>query len=127
MTITVYGIPNCDTVKKARGWLDSHDVPYRFHDWKKAGVDGEVLQRAIARHGWERVLNRQGTTFRKLPEAERESLDAARAMRIMHDHPSTIKRPILVAGDTIEVGFSPEAYAQVLNNASGRDSAVSPA
>lgn len=110
---TLYGIPNCDTVKKARTWLDGQGIAYTFHDYKKAGVDSAVLSRAVERLGWEKVLNRQGTTFRKLPEADRTDLDAGRAMAIMQAHPSAIKRPLLVHGDTIEAGFSPERYAAV--------------
>lgn len=113
MTTTIYGIPNCDTMKKARAWLDARGVAYTFHDYKKAGVDRAVLERAVAALGWEKVLNRQGTTFRKLPEAERADLDAERAMALMEAHPSTIKRPLLVHGATIETGFSPERYAAI--------------
>ena len=113
MTTTIYGIPNCDTMKKARAWLDARGVAYTFHDYKKAGVDRAVLERAVAALGWEKVLNRQGTTFRKLPEAERADLDAERATALMEAHPSTIKRPLLVHGATIETGFSPERYAAI--------------
>ena len=112
MTI-LYGIPNCDTMKKARAWLDARGAAYTFHDYKKAGVDRGVLERAVAVLGWERVLNRQGTTFRKLPEAERDGLDAARAIALMAAHPSTIKRPLLVRDETIEAGFSAERYAAI--------------
>ena len=111
--ITLYGIPNCDTVKKARVWLDAQGVAYAFHDYKKAGVDPAILARAIAALGWEKVLNRAGTTFRKLPEDERADLDAARATAIMLAHPSAIKRPLLVTGDTIDAGFSAERYAAI--------------
>jgi Spx/MgsR family transcriptional regulator len=113
MATTLYGIPNCDSVKKARTWLDAHGLAYRFHDYKKAGVDPAILARAIDRLGWEKVLNRQGTTFRKLPEADRVDLDAARATAIMQAHPSTIKRPLLVHGDAIETGFAPDLYARL--------------
>lgn len=113
MTITLYGIANCDTVKKARTWLDEHSVAYRFHDYKKAGVDPAALARAVDRLGWEKVLNRQGTTFRKLPESERADLDRSRAMAIMEAHPSAIKRPLLEHGDAIEAGFSAERYAEL--------------
>ncbi|ONF95884.1 ArsC family reductase [Sphingomonas jeddahensis] len=113
MTTTLYGIPNCDTVKRARTWLDGQGIAYTFHDYKKAGVDTTVLARAIERLGWERVLNRRGTTFRTLPEADRADLDADRATAIMQAHPSAIKRPLLVHDDTIEAGFSPERYATI--------------
>lgn len=110
MTVTIYGIPNCDTVKKARVWLDGNGVAYRFHDYKKEGVDAQILARAVEALGWEVVLNRRGTTFRQLPEQERADLNAARAMEIMIAHPSTIKRPLLIHGDVIEAGFSPDRY-----------------
>ncbi len=117
MDITIYGIPNCDTMKKARQWLEARGAAYQFHDYKKAGVDTAVLTRAVERFGWEKVLNRQGTTFRKLPEDDRSDLNAARAIAIMQAHPSTIKRPMLVHGDVIEVGFSADRYARIFDPA----------
>ena len=119
MTLTIYGIPNCDTMKKARSWLDAAGVPYAFHDYKKAGVDVADLQRWCAALGWEKVLNRAGTTFRKLPETDREGLDEARAIRLMLAQPSMIKRPILEgaapAGQGVLLaGFSPDSYAAAL-------------
>ena len=117
MDITIYGIPNCDTMKKARQWLEARGAAYQFHDYKKAGVDTAVLTRAVERLGWEKVLNRQGTTFRKLPEDDRSDLNAARAIAIMQAHPSTIKRPMLVRGDVIEVGFSADRYARIFDPA----------
>ncbi|MBJ6122808.1 ArsC family reductase [Sphingomonas mollis] len=111
MTITLYGIPNCDTVKKARAWLDAEGVAYDFHDYKKAGVDEATLRGWVDRLGWETVLNRRGTTFRKLPEETRADLDADKAVRIMLAHPSAIKRPIVVTGDAVQAGFDPVAYA----------------
>ncbi|OWK28648.1 ArsC family reductase [Sphingomonas mucosissima] len=115
MTIIVYGIANCDTVRKARAWLDAHHVTYRFHDYKKAGVDSAALGRAVDRLGWEKVLNRQGTTFRKLPESERADLDRSRAMAIMQAHPSAIKRPLLEHGAVVEAGFSADRYAELFD------------
>lgn len=117
MTFTVYGIANCDTVKKARVWLDGHGVAYAFHDYKKAGVDRAVLEAAVERLGWETVLNRAGTTFRKLPEDRREGLDRDRAVALMLEHPSGIRRPLLVDGDRIEAGFKPERYAALFATA----------
>lgn len=111
MTLIIYGIPNCDTVKKARAWLDAHGVGYHFHDYKKAGVDGAALARAVDQLGWEKVLNRHGTTFRKLPESERADLDRSRAVAIMEANPSAIKRPLLEHGGGIEAGFSADRYA----------------
>lgn len=109
--ITLHGIVNCDTMKKARAWLDQHGVAYAFHDYKKAGVARADLERWAARVGWERLLNRAGTTFRKLPEAERAGVTEARAIELMLANPSMIKRPVLEAGDTLLVGFSPDTYA----------------
>jgi arsenate reductase len=111
---TLYGIPNCDTVKKARAWLDEHGVAYAFHDYKKAGVDEGQLRGWVERIGWEKVLNRAGTTFRKLPDSDKADLDAARAVAVMMAHPSAIKRPILEAGDTLLAGFSAERYAELV-------------
>jgi len=112
MTI-LHGIPNCDTVKKARTWLAERGMTYTFHDFKKAGVDPAALDRWVDALGWEVVLNRSGTTFRKLSEGQREGLDRDRAVAIMLAQPSAIKRPILVHGDMIEAGFKPERYAAV--------------
>ena len=114
MTPTLYGIPNCDTVKKARVWLDQHDVAYAFHDYKKVGIDRPRLEAWVAEHGWEVVLNRAGTTFRALPDADRTDLDASRAIDLMLAQPSMIKRPVLDLGDRTMVGFKPERYAAIL-------------
>ena len=111
MTLTLYGIPNCDTVKKARVWLDQHGVAFAFHDYKKVGIDRPRLESWVAEHGWETVLNRAGTTFRKLPEADRADLDADKAVALMLAQPSMIKRPVLDLGDRTLVGFKPELYA----------------
>ena len=92
MSIDVYGIPNCDTVKKARKWLDTKGIAYAFHDYKKEGADADKLAVWVEDAGWETVLNRRGTTFRKLPDADKAALDAARAVEIMAEHPSAIKR-----------------------------------
>ena len=110
MTVELYGIPNCDTMKKARTWLGEHGVAYVFHDYKKEGVAEDRLRRWIDIAGWEVVLNRSGTTFRKLPESKRTDLDADRAVTLMLAQPSMIKRPVLEAGETLLVGFTPERY-----------------
>ncbi|MFO1068174.1 MAG: ArsC family reductase [Geminicoccaceae bacterium] len=112
--VTIYGIRNCDTMKKARAWLDAHGVAYAFHDYKVAGIDAARLRGWAGQVGWEKLLNRGGTTFRKLPEAEREGLDAARALALMQAQPSMIRRPVLEAGEALLVGFAPEAYARAL-------------
>ena len=107
---TLYGIPNCDTVKKARAWLDAHGVTYAFHDYRKAGLPADLLRAWVARLGWEALLNRNGTTFHKLPEADRADLDSERAVALMLAHPSAIRRPVAVDGDTLLVGFRPDAW-----------------
>ncbi len=110
MTLTLYGIPNCDTVKKARVWLDQHGVAFVFHDYKKAGIDRPRLEHWVAEHGWETVLNRAGTTFRALPDADKADLDADKAIDLMLVQPSMIKRPVLDLGDRTLVGFKPALY-----------------
>lgn len=110
MTPTLYGIPNCDTVKKARLWLDGRGVAFVFHDYKKAGVDRAWLRDRVAEHGWQTVLNRAGTTFRALPETDKADLTAERAIELMLAQPSMIKRPVLDLGDRTLVGFRPELY-----------------
>ena len=114
MNITVYGIPNCDTVKKARGWLDGQGIAYAFHDYKKAGADPVQLARWIEAAGWERVLNRAGTTFRKLPDADKVGLDADNAARLMAANPSAIKRPIVEHDGGLLVGFDQAEWGAAL-------------
>jgi arsenate reductase len=111
MTAILYGIPNCDTMKKARTWLDAHGIAYTFHDYKKAGIDCATLEGWVADLGWEPLLNRAGTTFRKLPDADKADLDASRAIDLMLAQPSMIKRPVLVGDGWIETGFKPDRYA----------------
>ncbi|RXD07706.1 ArsC family reductase [Sphingomonas sp. UV9] len=106
----MFGIKNCDTMKKARTWLDEHGVAYAFYDYKSAGIDAAHLNDWIGRVGWEVLLNRAGTTFRKLSEAERADLDADKATALMLGQPSMIKRPVLDTGETLLVGFKPERY-----------------
>ncbi|MDF0488985.1 ArsC family reductase [Sphingomonas sp. H39-1-10] len=108
---TLYGIRNCDTMKKAWSWLDAHGVAYAFHDYKKAGIDRATLERWSDALGWEALLNRAGTTFRKLPEADKADLTRDKAIDLMIAQPSMIKRPVLESGDTLLAGFKPEAYA----------------
>jgi arsenate reductase len=113
MRITIYGIRNCDTVKKARGWLDAHGVAYEFHDYKVSGIDRASLERWMRSVGWEVLLNRAGTTFRKLPDTAKSGLTEARAIKLMLEQPSMIKRPVLERGRTLLVGFSEERYAAI--------------
>ena len=109
--ITLYGIKNCDTMKKARGWLDAHKIAYAFHDYKASGIDRERLETWSGKVGWETLLNRSGTTFRKLPDAQREGLTEKKALALMLAQPSAIKRPVLDTGKALVVGFKPEIYA----------------
>ena len=111
----MYGIPNCDTIKKARKWLEAKGVDYGFHDYKKAGIDEAVLYGWVDELGWEVLLNKAGTTFRKLSDAEKQDIDADKAVALMLAHPSMIKRPVLDLGDRRIVGFKPEIYEAALS------------
>ena len=111
---TLYGIPNCDTLKKARGWLTDHGVAHGFHDYKKSGVPEPALRRWVERLGWEALLNRAGTTFRKLPDAAKAELDEARAVALMLAYPSIIRRPVLEGDGLLLVGFVPARYAEAV-------------
>ena len=113
MAITIYGIKNCETMKNARAWLDKHGIDYSFHDYKTAGIERERLERWCKKVGWETLLNRAGTTFRKLPEKEKSDLSAAKAVALMLAQPSMIKRPVLdLGGGKLLVGFTAELYAK---------------
>ncbi len=109
--VTIYGIPNCDTMKKARAWLDAHKVAHTFHDYKMAGIDKATLEGWVERAGWEVVLNRAGTTFRALGDADKANLTAAKAVKLMLAQPGMIKRPVLITGKDMLVGFKPDQYA----------------
>ena len=111
MTVTIYGIKACDTMKKARDWLDAHGVVYQFHDYKTLGAPAERLAVWVEQLGWPVVLNRAGTTFRKLPEADKQDLNDAKAIALMLAQPSMIKRPVLEVDGDLIVGFKPEVYA----------------
>jgi Spx/MgsR family transcriptional regulator len=110
VSVTIYGIKNCDTMKKARAWLDGRGVAYAFHDYKAAGIDAARLQNWAGKVGWEVLLNRAGTTFRNLPDAEKAAIDEAKAVALMRAQPSLIKRPVLEADGMLLVGFKPELY-----------------
>lgn len=114
MTVTLHGIKACDTMKKARDWLDSHGVAYAFHDYKAVGIDAATLERWAGQVGWEVLLNRSGTTFRKLPDADKAGLDQTKAIALMVAQPSMIKRPVLDVDGALTVGFKPEVYAAAL-------------
>ena len=110
-SLTIYGIKNCDTMKKARAWLDKHGVDYEFHDYKTAGIERERLEQWSKKVGWETLLNRAGTTFRKLPDKDKSGLDANKAIALMLAQPSMIKRPVLaLGGGKLLVGFKPDIY-----------------
>ncbi len=110
VAIVIYGIKNCDTMKKARAWLDNHGTAYSFHDYKTAGIDRATLERWCKEVGWDKLLNRAGTTFRKLPDADKAGLTEAKAISLMLAQPSVIKRPMLDLGKKRVVGFSPDLY-----------------
>ncbi len=112
--MTIYGIKNCDTMKKARAFLDAKGAAYAFHDYKTQGVEPAKLKSWAKRVGWEKLLNRAGTTFRKLPDADKEGLTEAKALALMVAQPSMIKRPVLEIGDQLLVGFKPEEYGAAL-------------
>jgi arsenate reductase len=107
----MYGIKNCDTIKKARDWLTDHGIAYDFHDYKAEGIDEASLRRWCAALGWEVVLNRAGTTFKKLSDADKVGIDTDKAIVLMRAQPSMIKRPVLEQGDTLIAGFKPDIYA----------------
>jgi arsenate reductase len=111
MTVTVYGIKNCDTMKKVRAWLDAHDIAYNFHDYKAVGIDRAKLEAWAKKVGWEVLLNRGGTTFRGLPEADKQGLTEKKAIALLLANPSMIKRPVVEQGGAVTVGFKPEVYA----------------
>ena len=111
MPVTIYGIRNCDTMKKARAWLDAKGVAYDFHDYKAAGIDRATLEGWAKKVGWAVLLNKAGTTFRKLPDADKATLNEKKAIALMLAQPSMIKRPVLDRGGVLLVGFKPGAYA----------------
>jgi len=116
MSVTLYGIKNCDTMKKARTWLDGHQVQYAFHDYKASGIDAASLARWCGKVGWETLLNRSGTTFRKLPDGQKTDLTERKAVALMLEQPSMIKRPVLEVGARVLVGFKPDVYAGLLKD-----------
>ena len=114
MAVTIYGIKNCDTMKKARSWLNEHSIVHAFHDYKVSGIDRAKLVSWCSTVGWERLLNRNGTTFRKLSDSDRNDLDERKALALMLAQPAMIKRPVLELDRIVLVGFSPESYAKAL-------------
>ena len=110
MTITMYGITTCDTIRKARTWLEGRDVPYRFHDYRVEGIDAGKLDGWVGKVGWEKLLNKGSTTFRELPDKDKAALDEKKAKKLMLANPTMIKRPVLEVGDRVLVGFKAEVY-----------------
>ena len=115
MTVTLYGIKNCDTMKKARAWLDEQGIAYQFHDYKAAGIDRPRLESWVAELGWDVLLNRAGTTFRALPDEAKQNIDAEKAIDLMMEQPSMIKRPVLDIDGRRLCGFKPDLYQAALN------------
>jgi arsenate reductase len=113
MPTKIYGIRNCDTMKKAFTWLKDHDVQHDFHDYRAEGIDAGSIKTWVKALGWEKVLNRASTTFKELPEADKADLDEAKAIALMVQKPTMIKRPMLVTANTITAGFKPEIYASL--------------
>jgi arsenate reductase len=113
-SVTIYGIKTCDTMKKARAWLDQYGIAYRFHDYRADGIDRAQLEKWAGEVGWETLLNRAGTTFRALPEADKQDLTARKAIALMLAQPAMIKRPVLDLGRRRIVGFKPDVYAEAL-------------
>jgi arsenate reductase len=121
----IYGIRNCDTMKKAFAWLDARKVDYEFHDYKKDGVPAGKLKEWAGKAGWEKLVNSRGPTWRKIPEAEKENLDEARAIALLQKNSSAIKRPIVETGTALLIGFDPEDYAKSAWKARGASGALS--
>ena len=112
--IKIYGIPNCDTMKKARRWLEANGVEYDFHDYKKLGVPEKNLKNWVKQAGWETVLNKRGTTWRKLDDGFKDNIDVAAAIQVMLNNPSIIKRPVLESGKLLLIGFNEDQYKQLI-------------
>ncbi len=112
MSVTIYGIKNCDTMKKTFNWLQDAGIGYEFHDYKKSGIDESTLKNWCQKLGWEKVLNRAGTTFKKLPDADKTGLDEAKAIALMVANPSMIKRPLLDQDNALMAGFKPDLYQE---------------
>jgi len=113
MTVTIFGIKNCDTMKKARAWLETHKVAHQFHDYKASGIDKAILEGWAKKVGWEILLNRAGTTFKKLPDADKDGITEKKAIALMLAQPSMIKRPVLEAKGKLTVGFKPDEYKKL--------------
>ncbi|MCG3730900.1 ArsC family reductase [Vibrio cincinnatiensis] len=115
MLITLYGIPNCDTIKKARKWLEAQAIEYQFHDYRKNGITPELVNEFFQSLGWENVLNKRGTTYRQLSQEQKESLNETHALALLLEQPAMIKRPILRVQDTLYLGFSAQQYSELFS------------
>jgi Spx/MgsR family transcriptional regulator len=113
MTITMYGIPNCDTIKKAKKWLTDAEIDYTFHDYRKQGIDEEMVRQFCSQLDWQQVLNKRGTTYRQLTQEQKEQLDENSAVKLLVEYPAMVKRPILSVDGTLHIGFKAELYASV--------------
>ena len=113
--VTLYGIHNCDTIKKARTWLNEHNIEFEFHDYRKQGLSREQLQALVSVLGWEAMLNRRGTTWRALPDTVKDHIDFESAIRVMLDHPALIKRPILAREQQFHLGFNAQQYQEIFS------------
>ena len=113
--VTLYGISSCDTIRKAKTWLENQRIEFEFHDYRKQGLEQQLLQSMISALGWEAILNRRGTTWRKLPDTVKDQIDLASAMRLMLDNPAIIKRPILATQNRLHVGFSDRQYQEIFS------------
>lgn len=113
MSTVLYGIPNCDTIKKAKKWLADHDIAFTFHDYRKDGIDATFLEQAEKQLGWEVMLNKRGTTYRQLDEAEKATIDRSKALALLELHPAMVKRPILFHNNTYHIGFKPAQYEDI--------------
>ncbi|WGV99562.1 ArsC family reductase [Vibrio sp. YMD68] len=115
MTVTMYGIPNCDTIKKAKKWLEANGIEYTFHDYRKQGIDTELVTHFCDGLGWELVLNKRGTTYRQLSPEQKEAINADTAIALLVEHPAMIKRPILNANGSLHIGFKADQYQSIFN------------
>ena len=114
--IKIYGIPNCDTIKKARKWLDANSIEYTFHDYKKSGVPEKQLRQWVKKSGWDTLLNRRGTTWRQLDDKIKKNINESLAIKVMLENPSAIKRPVLESGKNLLTGFTESEYEALLND-----------
>ncbi|AMG06764.1 ArsC family reductase [Vibrio parahaemolyticus] len=116
MTITMFGIPNCDTIKKAKKWLEAENIAFDFHDYRKQGIDAQMVTEFCQALGWEQVLNKRGTTFRQLTQEQKDTLTEENAIALLVDNPAMIKRPILNVDGQLHIGFKADQYATIFNS-----------